>query len=113
MKGADRVAAVGVGYSKTGRRSGLTSWQLAIQAAKAALADAGMTPQDLDGVALLWGVAGPAPANLADTRAPAHELLSKSGGIVSSVPLGERHRVVERSNPTPPRRRQAKPTSPP
>lgn len=64
MKGADRVAAVGVGYSKTGRRSGLTSWQLAIQAAKAALADAGMTPQDLDGVALLWGVAGPAPAGL-------------------------------------------------
>jgi acetyl-CoA acetyltransferase len=64
VKGADRVAAVGVGYSKTGRRSGLTSWQLAIQAAKAALADAGMTPQDLDGVALLWGVAGPAPAGL-------------------------------------------------
>jgi acetyl-CoA acetyltransferase len=64
MKGADRVAAVGVGYSKTGRRTGLTSWQLAIQAAKAALADAGMTPQDLDGVALLWGVAGPAPEGL-------------------------------------------------
>ncbi|MGW0593740.1 thiolase family protein [Streptosporangium sp. NPDC002607] len=64
MKGNDRVAAVGVGYSTTGRRTGLTSWQLAIQAAKAALADAGMTPQDLDGIALLWGVAGPAPDGL-------------------------------------------------
>jgi acetyl-CoA acetyltransferase len=64
MKGADRVAAVGVGYSTTGRRTGLTSWQLAIQAAKAALDDAGMTPQDIDGVALLWGVAGPAPGGL-------------------------------------------------
>ena len=69
MKGTDRVAAVGVGYSKTGRRSGLTSWQLAIQAAKAALADAGMTPQDLDGVALLWGVAkGAAVVRVHDVR---------------------------------------------
>ena len=59
MKGTDRVAAVGVGYSTTGRRTGLTSWQLAIQAAKAAMADAGMGPQDMDGVALLWGAAGP------------------------------------------------------
>jgi len=59
VKGTDRVAAVGVGYSTTGRRTGLTSWQLAIQAAKAAMADAGMGPQDMDGVALLWGAAGP------------------------------------------------------
>lgn len=64
MKGNDRVAAVGVGYSTTGRHTGLTSWQLAIQAAGAALADAGMTAKDLDGVALLWGVAGAAPAGL-------------------------------------------------
>jgi len=64
MKGADRVAAVGVGYSTTGRRTGLTSWQLAIQAAKAALDDAGMAASELDGISLLWGVAGPAPAGL-------------------------------------------------
>ncbi|MGX7677480.1 thiolase family protein [Jatrophihabitans sp. DSM 45814] len=69
MKGTDRVAAVGVGYSTTGRRTGLTSWQLAIQASKAAMADAGMTPKDMDGVALLWGVAGPAPDGL-DTVDP-------------------------------------------
>jgi len=60
----ERVAAVGVGYSTTGRRTGLSSWQLAIQACTAAMADAGMTPGDIDGVALLWGVAGPAPSGL-------------------------------------------------
>ena len=69
MKGTERVAAVGVGYSTTGRRTGLTSWQLALQAAHAAMADAGMTPQDMDGVALLWGVAGPEPEGL-DTVDP-------------------------------------------
>ncbi|HLY81352.1 MAG TPA: thiolase family protein [Acidimicrobiales bacterium] len=69
MTSRDRVAAVGVGYSTTGRRTGLTSWQLAIQAAKAAMADAGMGPRDMDGVTLLWGVAGPAPSGL-DTVEP-------------------------------------------
>jgi acetyl-CoA acetyltransferase len=64
MKIEDRVAAVGVGYSKTGRRTGLGSWQLAIQACTAAMDDAGMTPADIDGVALLWGVAGPATGPL-------------------------------------------------
>ncbi len=58
------VAAVGVGYSTTGRRTGLSSFELARQATMAALDDAGMTTADLDGVTLLWGVAGPAPAGL-------------------------------------------------
>ncbi len=69
MKLNDRVAAVGVGYSTTGRKTGLTSWQLAIQASKAAMEDAGLTPADIDGVSLLWGVAGPAPSGL-DTVDP-------------------------------------------
>ncbi len=69
MKLHERVAAVGVGYSTTGRRTGLTSWQLAIQAARAAMDDAGLTPADIDGVSLLWGVAGPPPAGL-DTVDP-------------------------------------------
>jgi acetyl-CoA acetyltransferase len=58
------VAAVGVGYSKTGRNTGLSSFELARQATVAALSDAGMTTSDLDGVTLLWGVAGPAPEGL-------------------------------------------------
>jgi acetyl-CoA acetyltransferase len=64
VKGQDRVAAVGVGYSTTGRRTGLASWQLAMQASQAAMKEAGMTAADIDGVALLWGVAGSAPAGL-------------------------------------------------
>jgi acetyl-CoA acetyltransferase len=64
VKGSDDVAAVGVGYSTTGRRTGLSSWQLAIQATKAAIADVGMAPSDIDGITLMWGVAGPAPAGL-------------------------------------------------
>jgi acetyl-CoA acetyltransferase len=64
MKRNDRVAAVGTGYSTTGRRLTLSSNQLALQATQAALADAGMTTADIDGVCLLWGVAGPAPEGL-------------------------------------------------
>jgi acetyl-CoA acetyltransferase len=64
MTSKNRVAAVGVGYSKTGRSLGLTSRQLAVQAATAALSDAGMTPADIDGSTMLWGVAGAAPPGL-------------------------------------------------
>jgi acetyl-CoA acetyltransferase len=63
VKGQE-VAAVGVGYSTTGRKTGLSSFELGRQATIAALADAGMTTADLDGVTLLWGVMGPAPAGL-------------------------------------------------
>jgi acetyl-CoA acetyltransferase len=72
----EEVAAVGVGYSKTGRNTGLSSFELAFQATNAALADAGMTVDDIDGVALLWGVAGPAPAGLdvVDPMSFAHTL---------------------------------------
>jgi acetyl-CoA acetyltransferase len=64
MTSKNRVAAVGVGYSKTGRKIGFTSRQLAVQAATAAMADAGMTPKDIDGSTMLWGVAGQAPPGL-------------------------------------------------
>ena len=64
MASNNRVAAVGVGYSQTGRRIGFTSRQLAVQAAMAAMQDAGMTPKDIDGVSMLWAVAGEAPPGL-------------------------------------------------
>ena len=60
----DRVAVVGVGYSTVGRRTGLTSRQMTVQCAKAAMDDAGMTPKDIDGVSMLWGVAGAEPEGL-------------------------------------------------
>ena len=50
MANTNRVAVVGVGYSTVGRRTGLTSREMTIQAGKAALADAGMTNADIDGV---------------------------------------------------------------
>ena len=61
MGANSRVAVAGVGYSTIGRGTGLTSRQLAIQAAKAAFADSGMTPKDIDGVSLMWNVAGVEP----------------------------------------------------
>ena len=64
MASNTRVAAVGVGYSTTGRKTGLTSRQLAVQAATAAMRDAGMTPKDIDGSSMLWAVAGAAPPGL-------------------------------------------------
>src|SRR5579883_835432 len=53
----NQVAVVGVGYSRVGRRTGLSERELAIQAGKAALADAGMSPADVDGVSTMGGEA--------------------------------------------------------
>ena len=61
---SDRVAIVGVAHSTKGRRLGLSSRQLAVQAAKAAMADAGMGPGDIDGSTMLWTVDGPQPPGL-------------------------------------------------
>jgi acetyl-CoA acetyltransferase len=59
-----RVAVVGVGYSDTGRNLGLTSRQLAVAAAKAAMRDGGVRPRDIDGSTMYWAVAGAAPKGL-------------------------------------------------
>ncbi|HEY2332515.1 MAG TPA: thiolase family protein [Acidimicrobiales bacterium] len=60
----DRVAAIGVGYSQVGRRTGLTSRQMTAQAGRAAFDDCGITAAQIDGVVMHWGVAGPEPAGL-------------------------------------------------
>ena len=86
----NRVAVVGVGYSTTGRKTGLTSRQLALQAGLAALDDAGMKPSDVDGVAMCWSVAGPSPDGIDSINAHdvAHMLgidplqFDSSGGFV-------------------------------
>ena len=76
MSDTNRVAVVGVGYSTTGRNTGLTSRQLAIQAGKAAMEDAGMLPGDIDGVACLWGTGINAPpgAEVLDSQDAAYML---------------------------------------
>jgi acetyl-CoA acetyltransferase len=48
----NRVAIVGVGYSTVGRRTGLSLEKLTAQAGVAAMADAGITAKDIDGVAV-------------------------------------------------------------
>jgi acetyl-CoA acetyltransferase len=48
----NRVAIVGVGFSKIGRDTGLGYKELATQSVRAALGDAGMAPGDVDGLVL-------------------------------------------------------------
>jgi acetyl-CoA acetyltransferase len=50
MATGNRVAIAGVGYSTVGRKTGLSSEELTIQATKAALADSGLTTGDIDGI---------------------------------------------------------------
>ena len=52
MAKGNRVAIIGVGYSTVGRRTGIAPQMLAIQAAKAAMNDAGITPKDIDGISM-------------------------------------------------------------
>ncbi len=54
MTGGRRVAIVGVGYSDAGLRTGLSERHHAAQAARAALADAGLESADIDGLTT-WG----------------------------------------------------------
>ena len=53
----NRVAIAGVGYSQTGRQLDLSDDALVRQAVMAAMADAGMTTADIDGVSTMGGSA--------------------------------------------------------
>ena len=46
----DKCAIVGVGETKYTRDSGRTELNLAVEAAKMAIADAGLVPEDIDGI---------------------------------------------------------------
>ena len=64
MAKSDRVAAIGVGYSTTGRRTGFNRRQLVAQAITAAMKDCGITADQIDGVVLHAGIAGAEPPGL-------------------------------------------------
>jgi acetyl-CoA acetyltransferase len=46
----DKVLVAGVGFSEIGRRTGKTEGQLALEACLAAISDAGLNPEDIQGV---------------------------------------------------------------
>ena len=45
-----QVAIVGIGQTVFARRSGRSAWELALEAALGALADAGIDPREVDGL---------------------------------------------------------------
>jgi acetyl-CoA acetyltransferase len=54
-RGSRRVAVVGVGTSRVGRKTGRSARQLTTEAVQAALDDAGMLPSDIDGFTTIGG----------------------------------------------------------
>ena len=81
MRTNDRVAAVGVGDSQTGRRSGLSSWQLGCRRARRRW-PTGASPRRISTGSVLWGVAGPEPAGL--DRVEPRTSGTRSGSIPST-----------------------------
>ena len=54
----DKVAIVGVGETDYTRGSGLSDFHLLLEAAKKAIDDAGLRPEDIDGVIPWWTTTG-------------------------------------------------------
>jgi acetyl-CoA acetyltransferase len=73
MKAESQAVISGVGRSAIGRRLGANPRRLAVDAALAAIADAGLTPRDIDGVSTYPGATGSTPgitgAGVDDLRA--------------------------------------------
>jgi acetyl-CoA acetyltransferase len=89
----DRVAISGIGISEVGRRLRRDPWALTADAALAAIADAGLTPDDIDGVCTYPGGAYPTPgisgAGLWDIRSMLGlELRWLSGGSEVAGQIG-------------------------
>jgi acetyl-CoA acetyltransferase len=57
----DRVVISGIGLSEVGRRLQRDPWALTAQAALRAIADAGLSPDDIDGVSTYPGGVYPSP----------------------------------------------------
>jgi acetyl-CoA acetyltransferase len=83
----------GVGQSAVGRRLGRTGLDLTIDAALAAIADAGITPADVDGIATYPGAGGGAGAGFSGPGSPEVqdalrlEVNWHSGGIEGAAQL--------------------------
>jgi acetyl-CoA acetyltransferase/uncharacterized OB-fold protein len=94
-----RAAISGVGRSRIGRRLRIDPWVLTADAALAAIADAGLTPADIDGVSTYpgatWSTPGMTGAGVDDVRAMlglrlrwhtgGGELAGQLGSVVNAV----------------------------
>ncbi len=56
-----RAVISGIGQSEVGRRLGRSGYDLTVEACRRAIADAGLTPDDIDGVATYPGPTSPGP----------------------------------------------------
>jgi acetyl-CoA acetyltransferase len=75
----DQVAVTGIGQSAVGRRLGRTGLDLTAEAALAAMADAGLTPADIDGIATFPGESND-PGFAGASAWEAHDALGISAG---------------------------------
>ena len=98
---SSRVAIAGVGFSTVGRRLGLADDELVQQAVRAAMADAGMSPKDIDGVATMGGNAmaigqllGIMPLNFFFTSAGGPAFVEPAVQAMSAVASGTAHTCV-------------------
>ncbi len=56
-----RAVISGIGQSEVGRRLGRSGYDLTVEACRRAIADAGLTPDDIDGIATYPGPTSPGP----------------------------------------------------
>lgn len=72
----DRAVITGVAQSQIGRRIGRTGFDLGVEASLRAIADAGLTPEDIDGVA---SYPGPVTAEAGFVGATTHDIRDALG----------------------------------
>jgi acetyl-CoA acetyltransferase len=96
-----RVAVVGVGYSRVGRHTGLSAPQLTVECVKAALADAGLEARDIDGYSTLGGEAlsdakmlGMEPLNFFFTGGISPAYVHPAMMAVAAISSGMAHTVM-------------------
>jgi acetyl-CoA acetyltransferase len=88
-----RAALTGIGQSEIGRRLGRNPLELTLDACLAAIADAGLTPRDIDGLATYPGAMGGAPGFTGAGITEVHDALRLelnwyTGGIERPGQLG-------------------------
>jgi acetyl-CoA acetyltransferase len=98
---ASKVAIAGVGYSKIGRHLPIPDDELVRQAVMAAIADAGMTVDDIDGISTMGGDAmsigwllGIMPLNYHFTSAGGPAFVEPAVQAINAVGAGMAHTVV-------------------